>query len=148
MFSAAALDFHMRTYPDQRDLSIYLFILGELVDAWQNRHIPHYKCAKIAMRARYFLMSWRAHIVSHPEHTTNIQFISRESFDIFLIVCDSLISLIIIYRQHYSRYPLLPWLHSTEPCEHVFGVIWQIKKDFTFADMRICILQMLLPTIS
>lgn len=134
-FSSAALDFHMQTYPDQRGLSIFLFVLGELVDAWQNRRISHYNCAKMALRARYFLMSWHAHITSHPEYSTNTQFISRESFDIFMTVCDGLLSLIIIYRQYYSRYPLLPWLHSTEPCEHVFGVIRQIKKDFTYSDM-------------
>ena len=39
------------------------------------------------------------------------------------------------YRKYYPRYPLLPWLHSTEPCEHVFGVMRRIKKDFTFSDM-------------
>lgn len=134
-FSASALDFHMKTYPDQRGLSVYLFVLGDLVDAWQNRNISHHLRAKMVIRARFFLMAWRAHIVAHPDYSVNTQFISRESFDIFLTLAESLLSLMIIYRKYYSRYPLLPWLHSTEPCEHVFGVLRQIKKDFTFADM-------------
>jgi hypothetical protein len=43
--------------------------------------------------------------------------------------------LIIAYRDRYADYPLLPWLHSTEPCEHFFGVIRQLKKDFSYADL-------------
>ena len=134
-FSASALDFHMKTYPDQRGLSVYLFVLGDLVDAWQNRNISHHLRAKMVIRARFFLMAWWAHIVAHPDYSVNTQFISRESFNIFLTLAESLLSLMIIYRKYYSRYPLLPWLHSTEPCEHVFGVLRQIKMDFTFADM-------------
>lgn len=49
-------------------------------------------------------------------------------------MCDSLLSLIISHRRFYSDYPLLPWLHSTESCEHVFGVLRKIKKDFTALD--------------
>jgi hypothetical protein len=33
-----------------------------------------------------------------------------------------------------SVYPLLPWLLSTEVCEHVFGLCRQIIKDFTLLD--------------
>lgn len=32
-FSASALDFQMTEYSDQRGLSVYLFVLGELVDS-------------------------------------------------------------------------------------------------------------------
>ena len=31
-------------------------------------------------------------------------------------------------------YPLLPWLHSSETCEHVFGECRKLIKDFTFLD--------------
>ena len=134
-FSASTLDFQMKQYPDQRGLSVYLFVLGELVDAWQNRNISHVARAKMVLRARFFLMVWRSYIIAHPDYTINVQFISRESYDIFITLCESLLTLIIIYWKYYSQYPLLPWLHSTEPCEHVFGAMRQIKKDFTFADM-------------
>ena len=133
-FSAKSLDFQMDEQPDQRGLSIYLFVLGELVDAWQNRNISHVQRAKMVTRLRFFLMGWRAYIVAHPDYSVNVQFISRESFDIFITLADGLLSLIIVYRKYYPRYPFLPWLHSTEACEHVFGVLRQIKKDFTFND--------------
>lgn len=89
----------------------------------------------MAMRARVFLVIWRFHIVAHPDHSTETQFISRESFDIFIALGDSLLSLIIVYRNYFPAYPLLLWLHSTEPDEHVFGALRQIKPGFTFADL-------------
>lgn len=30
--------------------------------------------------------------------------------------------------------PLIPWLHSSEACEHVFGEAHQVVKDFTLLD--------------
>lgn len=134
VLSAESLDFQLLNYPEQRGLAAYLFIIGELVDAWQNRSIRRIERIRIVLRARYFLMAWRTHVANHPDYDVNTQFISRSSYDIFLTLCDSLISLVISYRKFYSTYPLLPWLHSTEPCEHIFGLIRQIKADFTYVD--------------
>jgi hypothetical protein len=135
LFSAESLDFHITHYPDQVGLSAYLFVMGELIDAWQNCNIHHIDHARMAMRARYFLMAWRSHIVAHPDHAPHIHFISRESFDIFVTLCDSLLALIIVYRKFYPDYPLLLWLHSTEPCKHCFGMLRTLKKDFNYTDI-------------
>ncbi|KAH7929600.1 hypothetical protein BV22DRAFT_1029216 [Leucogyrophana mollusca] len=135
LFSAEALDFNIKHFPERPALSAYLFILGELVDAWQNRNISHATRAKMVLRARFFLMAWRSHTDQHPDHNVNVNFISRESYDIFLTLCDSLLQLIIAHRMYYPTYPLLPWLHSTEPCEHIFGMLRQLKKDFNYADI-------------
>jgi len=135
LFSAEMLHFQMKNYKEERGLTVYLFVLGELIDAWQSRNIPHLERAKMVLRARFFLMAWRSHIVQHPDYSVNTQFISRESYEIFLSLCDSLLALIIVYRGFYPTYPLLPWLHSTETCEHLFGILRQLKKDFSFSDM-------------
>ncbi|KAJ7173525.1 hypothetical protein C8R46DRAFT_1255776 [Mycena filopes] len=135
LFSGNTFDFQLKTYPEHIGPSLYLFVLGEMIDAWQNRHIPHRDRVKMVLRARFFLMAWRAHIESHPDHDVNTHFISRESYDIFLTICDSLLSLIVVYRKYFPTYPLLPWLHSTEVCEHLFGMLRQLKKDFNFADV-------------
>ncbi|KAJ7709362.1 hypothetical protein B0H16DRAFT_1821435 [Mycena metata] len=135
MFSARTLEFQLKNYPGQTGLSVYLFVMGELIDAWQNRNITHQDRAKMVLGARFFLMAWRTHIVSHPDYSVSTQFISRESYDIFLIICDGLLGLIIAYRKYFPTYPLLPWLHSTEACEHLFGMVRQLKKDFTYADV-------------
>ncbi|KAJ6554369.1 hypothetical protein B0H19DRAFT_1071772 [Mycena capillaripes] len=135
LFSGNTLDFHLKNYPDQTGVSIYLFIFGELVDAWQNRNISHRDRAKMVLRARLFLMAWRSHLESHPDQGLKTQFISSQSYDIFMTICDGLLSLIIAYRKYYPLYPLLPWLHSTEVCEHFFGMLRQLKKDFNYADV-------------
>lgn len=134
LFSADSISFHSKNYKDQPALSVYLFVLGELVDAWQDRSISHVDRARMVLRARFFSMAWYTHVTLHPEYSVNVQFISRQSYDIFLTLCDSLLSLIIVYRRFYPTYPLLPWLHSTEVCEHVFGIIRQLKKDFNYPD--------------
>ncbi|KZV67782.1 hypothetical protein PENSPDRAFT_610974 [Peniophora sp. CONT] len=134
LLSSEALDCLMQNFPEHRALAVYLFVMGELVDAWQNRKITHVERVRMVLRARYFLVAWRAHTSAHTEHRSDIQFISRESFDIFLILCDSLIQLIFVYREFYPTYPLLPWLHSTEMLEHFFGILRKLKADFNFAD--------------
>ncbi|EIW63281.1 uncharacterized protein TRAVEDRAFT_161459 [Trametes versicolor FP-101664 SS1] len=135
LFSAESLDVVLRYHSEFRALAVYLYALGELVDAWENRQISHVERARMVMSTRFFLMAWRTHIVLHPAYSTNVQFISRESFDIFIMLCDSLLSLIVVYRQYFPYHPLMPWLHSTTPCEHIFGIIRTLKKDFNFADL-------------
>ncbi|KAJ6521817.1 hypothetical protein DFH09DRAFT_1424506 [Mycena vulgaris] len=135
LFSGNTLEFQLQNYPGQTGISVYLFIFGELVDAWQNRNISHRDRAKIILRARFFLMAWRSHTDSHPDHHFKTQFISRESYDIFLTVCDGLLSLMVSYHKYFPMYPLLPWLHSTEVCEHLFGMLRQLKKNFNYADV-------------
>jgi hypothetical protein len=114
VFSASTLEFLFKYHPDHVGLAVYLFVLGELVDAWQNRSISHRERAKMVLRARFFLMAWRSHIVAHPDYSFQTQFISRESYDIFLTLCDGLLSLIIAYRHYYPTYPLLPYLSRAQ----------------------------------
>jgi hypothetical protein len=133
--SSAFLAHVARLYPNRAGLIIYLFVLGEMIDAWQNRVITHLERATMVMMARFVLMAWRSHVDHHPSYSLNIQFISRESYEIFMKICDGLLSLIILHRQFYPAHPLLPWLHGTENCEHVFGVLRQLKTDFNYMDM-------------
>ncbi|KAJ7652490.1 hypothetical protein DFH06DRAFT_1331114 [Mycena polygramma] len=135
LFSAQTLEFQLEHYPSHTGTSVYLFIMGEMIDAWQNRNICHRDRIKMVLRARFFLMAWRAHTESHPDHKLQTQFISRESFDIFMTICDGLLALVVAYRKYFPTYPLLPWLHSTEVCEHLFGMLRQLKKDFNYADV-------------
>lgn len=134
--------------PDDLGLAIYAFITGEMVDAWQNRTLSYIQRARMVFRARFFFTTWAAHIDAHPNYSQHTQFISRESFDIFVHgICDSLLSLIVSYRDFYPSYPLLPWLHSTECCEHIFGIARYIKEDFSIGDFMqilpklVCLIQ-------
>jgi hypothetical protein len=135
LLSAESLSFLLHHCPEQTGLSVLLFIGGELIDAWQHRGLKHIDRAKLAFRTKLCLMAWRSHIVAHPDHSPSKHFISHECFDILMTLSDSLIALIVTYCKFYPNYPLCPWLHSTEMCEHIFGMLRQLKKDFTYLDM-------------
>ncbi|KAL1701957.1 hypothetical protein EV121DRAFT_211101 [Schizophyllum commune] len=135
LYAGETLDFHMQQAPTEVGLSIYLFVFGELVDAWQSRSLSHQERAKMVMRTRFFLLAWRQHIIEHPNYSLSTHFISREYYDISMTLCDSLLSLQLVHRRYFMSHPLLPWLHSTEVCEHIFGILRQLKADFTYADL-------------
>ena len=134
LFSGATFDFLAKKYPDYLGELIYLFVFGELIDAYQNRSMPHKERIKLVLQARYFVDHWQYYLraTGYPE----IQYLlSREAVDIVSYLVDGLVGLVLIYRdRHNGSQPLLPWLHSTEPCEHVFGEARMVVKDFTMLD--------------
>ncbi|KAG6916064.1 hypothetical protein DXG01_008589 [Tephrocybe rancida] len=135
LFSSEVLRFIADNHPDWVGVIVYLFVFGELVDAYQNRSIPHIERVKMVLRARYFLDSWEKYL-DVAEYPRSKYFLSREATDIARIIIEGYISLIYIHRDHLpSTYPLLPWLHSTEACEHAFGEARKIIKDFTLLDL-------------
>ncbi|KAM6495644.1 hypothetical protein JOM56_008350 [Amanita muscaria] len=134
LFSADVLKYLADHHPDYIGEIIYLFIFGELIDSYQNRSITHNERFKMVLRARYFLDAWEA-FLSHSNYVKNRYFLSREAADIARIVIEGYIALVLIHRDHLQEtVPLLPWLHSSEVCEHVFGEARQNVKDFTFLD--------------
>lgn len=135
LFSATTLQYISDKYPEELGLIVYLFIFGELCDAYQNRCIDHRECIKIVLRTRYFVNMWQRYINQCHVYQMNLYFLSWEFTDILSFMIDGLISLVIIHQDWLpDSVPLLPWLHSTEPTEHVFGVSRQIVTDFTMGD--------------
>jgi hypothetical protein len=132
LFSAAALNFVVNQFPDRLGLIVYLFVMGEVVDAYQSRTIAHLERVKMVLRCRYFLRLWKR-FLGAAHYAESRYYISREADDILNTLVDGLIGLVYIYRDHLGerRYPLLPWLHSTEICEHVFAECRKLVKDFT-----------------
>ena len=114
---------------------MYLFIFGELVDAYQNRSITHTERLKLVLRACYFLDGWET-FLDRSGYKRTQYFLSREAVDIARIIIEGYIALVLIHRDHLlDLFPLLPWLHSTEACEHGFGEARKIVKDFTLLDL-------------
>lgn len=135
LFSADVLQFLTDNHPDYAGEIVYLFIFGELVNAYQNRSITHAERLKLVLRARYFLDAWET-FLDNTEYKHSQYFLSREAIDIARIVIEGYISLVLIHRDHLPNpFPLLPWLHSTEACEHGFGEAQKIVKDFTMLDL-------------
>jgi hypothetical protein len=123
LFSADVLEWLCDHHPELLGAIIYLFIFGELIDAYQNHHIPHIERVHMALRTLFFLEIWEE-FLEEASYSKAKYFISKEACNIVKYLIHGLIKLIIIYRDHLGShvYPLLPWLLSTEVCEHVFGV--------------------------
>ena len=128
---------HHDASPDNeavRGLIVFLFLMGEAVDAYQNRSLPHIERVKMVLRLHFFLECWEL-FLDRAGYTRLTNFISPQFRDILRYLVFGLIQLVVVYRDNYrSRYPFLPWLHSTEVCEHVFGVLQSLVKDFTMLD--------------
>jgi hypothetical protein len=132
--SADVLQWLIDHYPQLLGPIIYLFIFYELIDAYQNRHMKHAERAQLALRALFFMEMWEE-FLEKAGYAKAKHFISHEACDITRFLIHGLLQLIIVYRDDLDGvYPLLPWLLSTEVCEHVFGLCHQIIKDFTLLD--------------
>ncbi len=137
LFSAATVEYASRLMPDQLGLSIYLAIIGEAMDAQQNRNLTHCERVKMLWRTRFFLDGWRQYVLDHPHYTLHTHFITRELYDILSIFINAMLALILTHRDFFPDIPLYHWLNSTEPCEHFFGCARKIQKDFTFVEWLI-----------
>ncbi|KAJ7110581.1 hypothetical protein C8R44DRAFT_934286 [Mycena epipterygia] len=134
LFCAAVLEYLSENHPEYIGEIVYLFIFGELVDAYQSREIMHVERVKLALRARYFLDAW-AKYLELAGYKQQQYFMSREAVDIARYLIEGIISLVIVHRDHVpGTIPLLPWFHSSKPCEHTFGFSRRIVKDFTFLE--------------
>jgi len=134
LFSSHTLKYLADHHPEHVGVIVYLFVFGDLVDAYQNRSMDHHERIKLVLRARYFLDSWEKYL-TRCNYRKDHYFISREASDILRMIIEGLIALIIIHRDYLPQStPLLPWLHSTESCEHVFGDGRKVVKDFTYLD--------------
>ena len=134
LFTAETLGFIAEYYPAWLGLIVFLFVMGEVVDAYQGRTLSHLERVKMALRCRYFLRLWKRFLraAGYAEKYC----ISRESQDIIEKLIDGLLALVYVYRDHlHGEYPLLLWLHSTELCEHIFAECRKLIKDFTHLNL-------------
>jgi len=130
LFTAETLEFITKHHPACLGLIVYLFVMGEVVDAYQGQTLSHPERVKMALRCRYFLRLWKRFL--RAAGYTEKYCISREAQDIIEKLIDGLLALIYVYRDHHKgEYPLLLWLHATELCEHIFAECRKLIKDFT-----------------
>ncbi|KAI0669608.1 hypothetical protein C8Q78DRAFT_977184 [Trametes maxima] len=87
LYASATLDHIIKTFPDYVGLIVYLFVFGELVDAYQNRSISHYERIKMVLRARFFVQLWRLYL-DKAGYPVSRYCISREALDICNILVD------------------------------------------------------------
>lgn len=131
LFSARMLDFIKKHHSDCIGLAVYLFVMGEAVDAYQSRTISHLERVRMVLRCRYFLRLWKRFLQAAGYNEAKY-YISREADDILDKLIDGLLALIYVYRDNLrGEHPLLPWMHGTEICEHVLAQCRLLVKDFT-----------------
>ena len=131
LFSAATLNFIREHHPDRIGLAVYLFVMGEVVDAYQSRTISHLERVRMVLRCRYFLRLWKRFLQAAGYNEAKY-YISREADDILDKLTDGFLALVYVYRDNIrGKYPLLPWMHGTEMVEHTFAECRKLIKDFT-----------------
>lgn len=134
LFSAATLDYLGKNHPENVFTILMNFVFAELCDAYQSRHITHREREVLVLRAFYFIEMWQTYL-DNAGYKRAQYCISREALDIAHYLVEGLLSLVIIYRDYFpDDYPLLTWLHSTEPCEHVFGECRFVVPDFALLE--------------
>ncbi|EGG01621.1 uncharacterized protein MELLADRAFT_92001 [Melampsora larici-populina 98AG31] len=123
-------------------LSIYLYVVGEMCDAWLNWSIGHRERLRAAWTTEFFFRHWKKYLLNrqsepHKLMSFSQNCISPQSFKIFSTLATSLLQLVIAHREFYPTCPLLPWKHGSEPCEHSFGWMRVISPRFTVLDARL-----------
>ena len=131
LFSAATLQFIREHHPDHIGLAIYLFVMGEAVDAYQSCTISHLERVRVVLRCRYFLRLWKRFLQAAGYGEAKY-YISREADDILDKLINGLLAFIYVYRDKLGgEYPLLLWMHGTEMVEHILAECRKLVKDFT-----------------
>ncbi|EGF99945.1 uncharacterized protein MELLADRAFT_93917 [Melampsora larici-populina 98AG31] len=122
-------------------LTIFLFIIGELVNSWLSKSMGHRERIRSAWTAGFFLRRWKGYLQKREKETNSLMSfhlncISHASYKIFSSLPISLLGMIISYRDYYPDYPFCPWKHGTESCEHVFGWMRVLSPCFSVLDAR------------
>ncbi|KAH9032049.1 hypothetical protein EDB85DRAFT_1890890 [Lactarius pseudohatsudake] len=116
-------------------LTVYLFVFGDLVDAYQSRSISHAERVIMVLRAKFFKDLWKS-FLHEGGYSEQRYFISRDADNIIDTLVSGLLGLIFIHRDTLDQsYPLMPWTHGSESNEHVFGLMRSLISDFTMLDV-------------
>ena len=111
-----------------------------MVDSYLNRNITPIERIRMVMISYFFLRIWRFHINTlarkYPEFISpNQNFIAPQTYAILTSLAESMVLLVKAHRDFHDQYPLIPWIHGSEACEHFFGAARQVNADFDFAEL-------------
>ncbi|KAH8987036.1 hypothetical protein EDB92DRAFT_2069588 [Lactarius akahatsu] len=136
LFSSATLNYSINHLgKSSLGLSIYLFIFGDLIDAYQSRKVSHAERAVMVLRAKFFKDLWKS-FLHEGGYSAQHYFISNDADKIVDTLILSLLGLIFIHRDFLdTSFPLMPWAHGSESNEHVFGIMRSLITDFTMLDV-------------
>ncbi|CAK5262410.1 unnamed protein product [Mycena citricolor] len=137
-------------------LFMFLFVFGELFDAWTQRKMTHIQRLVCVFRARHFMNIWRISVFSASDRYPNFfppqqSFIADSSFQILIRLCDQFVLLLLAHLEYYPDVPFMPWHHGTHYLEHFYGIAWSFVPEFSQGQLvemykHICIRQHILST--
>ena len=136
LFSSATLAYSIgHLGQSSLGLTVYLFIFGNLIDAYQSRNISHSERVILVLHAKFFKDLWKS-FLHEGRYTEQRYFISRDADNIIDTLVSGLLGLILIHRDTLDHpFPLMPWTHGSESNEHVFGLMQSLILDFTMLDV-------------
>ncbi|KAJ7204641.1 hypothetical protein GGX14DRAFT_569210 [Mycena pura] len=134
VFSSASLKKLAEDVEENMGLIVFLFVVGELVDAYESRSMTHALRAKAAMRARLFFTTWKL-FLKKQGYSQARYYISAAADKIYHMLVDGLLGLILIHRDHLSTatIPLLPWKHESMGNERIFAALRDLFPDMSLA---------------
>ncbi|KAK4700638.1 hypothetical protein P7C70_g5609, partial [Phenoliferia sp. Uapishka_3] len=137
---ASCLDSEGKIIPEQKGIFGYLTIIGEIFDAWFNRTMRIEERLKLCFRGLHFLRNWKRDVVRLTKlypglYSTSRGFLSPGAYRILIRQCESLILLVISYRNFYPSTPFCPWQISSAPLEHWFGLVRQLDREFSIGGL-------------
>lgn len=119
----------------------YLKICKMLTSSFLENNLTPIERIENIWYALYFLRIWRKWITTHNEYSLKENFISSNAFNCVEINAHALIELIVKLRSAGLPDLFLPWMFSSQPCEHMFrsfrsmGTINFTKINFTLHEL-------------
>ncbi|KAJ7734200.1 hypothetical protein DFH07DRAFT_754450, partial [Mycena maculata] len=136
VFSAATLQKLTENTEGSMGLIVFLFVIGELIDAYESRTMMHATRAKAALRARLFFTTWKL-FLRKQGYSLGRNYISAAADAIYDMLIDGLLGIILIHRDHLSKsnVPLLPWKHESMGNERIFVALRDLFPDMSLAQV-------------
>ncbi|KDQ48923.1 hypothetical protein JAAARDRAFT_51945, partial [Jaapia argillacea MUCL 33604] len=135
LFCSKTLAYIVEKFPEDVGLAVYLFLFGDLIDAFESRKISHHERVKMVLQAKFFKDLWKA-CLHEGGYSEKKYYLSHEADDICDILINGYLSLVIIHRDHLEQlFPFLPWLVGTGGNEHIFGELRKEIPDFRMLDV-------------
>ncbi|KAJ7212984.1 hypothetical protein GGX14DRAFT_564031 [Mycena pura] len=140
VFSAVTLKGLTDDPEENMGLIVFLFVIGELIDAYESCTMTHAKRMKVALRARIFLSTWKI-FLHKMGYSIRCHYLPPGSTKIFHTLVDGLLGLILIHRDHLPSptIPLLPWKHESMTNERIFSALCGIFPEMSLVQAMLAV---------
>ncbi|KAJ7189874.1 hypothetical protein GGX14DRAFT_580306 [Mycena pura] len=140
VFSAATLKGLTADVEENMGLIVFLFVIGELIDAYESRTMLHAERAMVALRARLFLSTWKV-FLNKMGYSIQRHYLPPGTTKILYTLIDGLLGLILIHRDHLPSptIPLLPWKHESMANERIFSALRGIFPEMSLVQALLAV---------